>query len=282
MFSSIPSPSSGSFDLGPLTLRAYGLMIALGVLVAVWLMAKRFEQRNLNPEHASGIAMWLVPAGLIGARAYHVATDWRRFEGDWIRALKIWEGGLGILGGLIFGVGAAIFYCRQKELDLKTITDIVAPTLPLAQLIGRWGNYFNQELFGRPTDLPWGLEINLQNRPAGFQGEDTFHPTFLYESIWNVLVVFALLKIEKMKKIPAGFLLVAYFALYSIGRLWVEALRIDEATQWGGIRINIWIFGIVAVVSISTVFLGRKFRFGQIQETLDDKVKVEPNEPSQD
>jgi len=256
-------------------------MIALGVIAAVWLMAKRFEQKNLNPEHASGIAMWLVPAGLVGARAYHVATDWQRFEGDWVRAIKIWEGGLGILGGLIFGVGAAVFYCRQKELDLKTITDIVAPTLPLAQLIGRWGNYFNQELFGRPTDLPWGLEINLQNRPAGFQGDHTFHPTFLYESIWNVLVVFALLKIEKMKKIPTGFLLVAYFALYSIGRLWVEALRIDEATQWGGIRINIWIFGIVAVVSITTLFFGRKFSLHQTQETLDGKVKVVTDEPNQ-
>ncbi len=281
MFSSIPSPNSGSFDLGPLTLRAYGLMIALGVIAAVWLMAKRFEQKNLSPDHASGIAMWLVPAGLVGARAYHVATDWRRFEGDWIRAIKIWEGGLGILGGLIFGVGAAVFYCRQRELDLKTVTDIVAPTLPLAQLIGRWGNYFNQELFGRPTDLPWGLEISLQNRPAGSQGEDTFHPTFLYESIWNVLVVFALLKIEKMKKIPTGFLLVAYFALYSIGRLWVEALRIDEATQWGGVRINIWIFGIVAVASITTLFFGRKFTLDQTQETLDDKVEVVTDEPNQ-
>ncbi len=281
MFSSIPSPSSGSFDLGPLTLRAYGLMIALGVIAAVWLMAKRFEQRKLNPEHASSIAMWLVPAGLVGARAYHVATDWRRFEGDWIGAIKIWEGGLGILGGLIFGVGAAVLYCRQKELDLKTVTDIVAPTLPLAQLIGRWGNYFNQELFGRPTDLPWGLEINLQKRPAGFQAEETFHPTFLYESIWNLLVVFALLKIEKMKKIPKGFLLIAYFALYSIGRLWVEALRIDEATQWGGIRINIWIFGIVAIASITTLFLGKKSRFGQTQETLDDRVEVVTDELNQ-
>ncbi len=280
MFLSIPSPSSGSFDLGPLTLRAYGLMIALGVLAAVWLMAKRFEQKSLNPEHASAIAMWLVPAGLVGARAYHVVTDWRRFEGDWIRAIKIWEGGLGILGGLVFGVGAAVFYCRQKELDLKTVTDIVAPTLPLAQLIGRWGNYFNQELFGRPTDLPWGLEINLQKRPAGFQSEDTFHPTFLYESIWNLLVVFALLKIEKMKKLPSGFLLPAYFALYSIGRLWVEALRIDEATQWGGMRINIWIFGIVAVASIASIFFGRKNSYGQTQETVDDvatKVGEESN-----
>ena len=281
MFSSIPSPSSGSFDLGPLTLRAYGLMIALGVIAAVWLMAKRFERKNLNPEHASGIAMWLVPAGLVGARAYHVATDWQRFEGDWIRAIKIWEGGLGILGGLIFGVGAAVLYCRQRELDLKTVTDIVAPTLPLAQLIGRWGNYFNQELFGRPTDLPWGLEISPQNRPAGFTGEDTFHPTFLYESIWNVLVVFALLKIEKMKKIPTGFLLVAYFALYSIGRLWVEALRIDEATQWGGVRINIWIFGIVAIASITTLFFGRKFSLDRTQEMLDERVEVVTDEPNQ-
>ena len=277
MLSSIPSPSSGSFDLGPITLRAYGLMIALGVLAAVWLMAKRFEQRKLDPEHASAIAMWLVPAGLVGARAYHVATDWRRFQGNWGSALKIWEGGLGILGGLIFGVGAAILYCRRKDLDIKTVTDIVAPALPLAQLIGRWGNYFNQELFGKPTNLPWGLSIDPQKRPINYQGEDTFHPTFLYESLWNLLVIFVLLKIEKMKILPKGFMLVAYFLLYSIGRLWVEALRIDEATQLGGIRINIWIFGIVAISSIGLMIIGVKrnsaFSKGKTNSNFKDDAK---------
>ena len=132
-----------------------------------------------------------------------------------------------------------------------------------------------------PTNLPWKLFIPLKFRPEIFSAQDYFHPTFLYESIWNVLVVFALLKIEKMKKIPTGFLLLAYFALYSIGRLWVEALRIDEATQWGGIRINIWIFGIVAVASITSLFFGRKFSLHQTQESLDGKVKVVTDEPNQ-
>ncbi|HJM28728.1 MAG TPA: prolipoprotein diacylglyceryl transferase [Acidimicrobiales bacterium] len=267
MLSSIPSPSTGSFDLGPFTLRAYGLMIALGVIAAVWFMAKRFQQDGMNPDHASGIAMWLVTAGLVGARAYHVATDWRRFEGNWINAIKIWEGGLGILGGLIFGVGAAIMYCHQKDLDLRRVLDVIAPTVPLAQLIGRWGNYFNQELFGRPTNLPWGIEIDARHRPVTYQEDATFHPTFLYESIWNLLVIFALLKIERKKKLPTGFLLIAYFGLYSIGRLCVEAIRIDEATQLGGIRINIWIFGIVAIASITAICAG-------IRTNQDEKQKI--------
>ena len=132
MLMSIPSPSSGSLDLGPITLRMYGFMIALGVIAAVWLMGKRFMSKGINPDHASGLAMWIVPAGIIGARAYHVITDWRRFEGNWGEAVQIWRGGLGILGGVIFGLVAAFFYCRKHELDIKEVMDGVAPALALA------------------------------------------------------------------------------------------------------------------------------------------------------
>ncbi len=258
MLMSIPSPSSGSLDLGPITLRMYGFMIALGVIAAVWLMGKRFMSKGINPDHASGLAMWVVPAGIIGARAYHVITDWRRFEGNWGEAVQIWRGGLGILGGVIFGLVAAFFYCRKHDLDLKEVIDVVAPALALAQCIGRWGNYFNQELFGRPTNLPWGLQIDQRKRPIEYVAEDTFHPAFLYESLWNALVVLILIKLGKSGKLPSGLLMAAYFAFYSIGRLWIEALRIDEATNIAGLRVNIWVFTAVLISSISFVVLKTK------------------------
>ena len=254
MFSSIPSPSSGSLDLGPLTLRGYGLMIALGVLAAVWLTAKRFTDRSLSADHAAGIAMWGVPAGIIGARFYHVITDWGRFSGNWGEAFKIWKGGLGILGGVIVGYLAAMIYCKRANLDLRTAMDVVAPAIPLAQMIGRWGNWFNQELYGRPSELPWALEIDPENRPVQHLEQATFHPTFLYESLWNLMVVLALIKIDRMKKLNTGMLFIVYLALYSIGRIWVEALRIDEATKIAGLRVNIWVFALLLLLSLGLLF----------------------------
>ena len=253
---SIPSPNSGSIDLGPITLRMYGFMIALGVIAAVWLMGKRFMSKGINPDHASGLAMWIVPAGIIGARVYHVITDWKRFEGNWDEAIQIWNGGLGILGGVLFGIAVAFLYCRKHDLDIKEVMDGVAPALALAQCIGRWGNYFNQELFGRPTNLPWGLEIGQRKRPIEYAAEDTFHPAFLYESLWNALVVFMLIKLGKTGRLSSGLLMVAYFAFYSIGRLWIEALRIDEASNLAGLRINIWVFTVVFIVSAVILFVG--------------------------
>lgn len=254
MFSSIPSPSSGSLDLGPLTLRGYGLMIALGVLAAVWLTAKRFVDRSLSADHAAGIAMWSVPAGIIGARFYHVITDWGRFSGNWGEAFKIWKGGLGILGGVIVGYLAAMIYCKRANLDLRTVMDVAAPSIPLAQMIGRWGNWFNQELYGRPSELPWALEIDPENRPVQHLEQATFHPTFLYESLWNLMVVLVLIKIDRMKRLTAGMLFIVYFALYSIGRIWVEALRIDEATKIAGLRVNIWVFSLLLLLSLTLLF----------------------------
>ena len=254
MFSSIPSPSSGSLDLGPLTLRGYGLMIALGVLAAVWLTAKRFVDRSLSADHAAGIAMWSVPAGIIGARFYHVITDWGRFSGNWGEAFKIWKGGLGILGGVIVGYLAAVIYCKRANLDLRTVMDVAAPSIPLAQMIGRWGNWFNQELYGRPSELPWALEIDPENRPVQHLEQATFHPTFLYESLWNLMVVLVLIKIDRMKRLTAGMLFIVYFALYSIGRIWVEALRIDEATKIAGLRVNIWVFSLLLLLSLGLLF----------------------------
>ncbi len=225
-------------------------MIALGVLAAVWLAGKRFSDRSLSADHAAGMAMWGVPAGIVGARIYHVITDWGRFSGNWGEAFKIWKGGLGVLGGILVGYLAATIYCKRANLDLKTAMDVIAPSIPLAQMIGRWGNWFNQELYGRPTDLPWALEIDPENRPTRHIEEATFHPTFLYESLWNLMVVMILIKVDRMRRLSKGMLFIVYFVLYSIGRLWVEALRIDEATELAGLRINIWVFSCLLLVCL--------------------------------
>jgi prolipoprotein diacylglyceryl transferase len=235
----------------------YGLMIALGVLAAVWLMGRRLAAAGHSPDHAAGMAMWAVPAGVVGARLYHVITDWRSFEGRWGDAFKIWEGGLGILGGVIAGAIAAVVYMRRHGLDPLETIDLAAPALPLAQAIGRWGNWFNQELFGKPTDLPWGLEIDSDHRPAEHIAEDTFHPTFLYESLWNIGVVVALLAIERTGRLRSGRLFAAYLGLYAMGRLWIEALRIDTATEVIGLRVNLWVFSVVLVAAAVVVFMGR-------------------------
>ncbi len=269
MLASIPSPSSGAIDIGPFTFRAYGLLIAAGVLAAVWLTAKRFAARGYDADHATGLAMWVVPAGLVGARLYHVITDWRRFEGRWGEAFEIWEGGLGILGGVIAGALAGVAYARRHDLPLGQMVDIAAPALPLAQAIGRWGNWFNQELFGKPTDLPWGLEIDRNERPDEYIGEETFHPTFLYESLWNIGLVLVLLRLDRARRLGPSGLFAAYLAGYSAGRLWIEAIRIDEASEIAGLRVNLWVFSILLVVSV--VWVIETWREG-----VDEPVAGEP------
>jgi prolipoprotein diacylglyceryl transferase len=254
---SIPSPSSGVLDVG-IEIRAYGVMIGLGVLAAVWLFAKRLPERGMSEEHAANIAMWAVPAGLIGARLYHVITDWRSFQGRWNEAFYIWQGGLGILGGIALGVAGGYVVMRRNNLRVLDVLDAAAPALPLAQAIGRWGNWWNQELYGKPTDLPWAVEIDEQHRVAGYQGEDTFHPTFLYESLWNLALVGFLLWVDRRKVLKRGRLFGLYVAGYSIGRLWIEALRIDTASKVAGLRVNLWVFGVVALLAIGYVLTGLK------------------------
>ena len=197
--------------------------------------------------------MWVVPAGLVGARAYHVITDWKSFRGNWGEAFEIWQGGLGILGGVIAGFIAGIAYARKHDLPLAAVADICAPAMPLAQAIGRWGNWFNQELFGRPSDLPWALEIDVEHRPARYVSDETFHPTFLYESLWNFGLFFLLLRIDRTRRLKPIGLFAGYLAGYSIGRLWIEAIRIDTASRLGGIRVNLWVFSVVLLISLVVV-----------------------------
>jgi prolipoprotein diacylglyceryl transferase len=250
LLASIPSPGSAALHIGPLQLRAYGLMIAIGVIVAVRLWGKRLTLIGVGgPDDASGIAVWAVPAGVIGARLYHVATEWDRFSERPADILKIWKGGLGIPGGILLGVIVGVWYARRRGLPLAPTLWAVAPALPLAQAIGRWGNWWNQELFGRPTGLPWGLEVDPDKvAAAGYAPGTLFHPTFLYESLWNLALTVVLIVVgRRIMDVRPGRLLAGYVIGYGVGRFWVEGLRIDPAKEGGGLRLNQWM-AIVLVV----------------------------------
>jgi prolipoprotein diacylglyceryl transferase len=241
LVAAIPSPPDNAIHLGPVQLRAYGLAIALGVIAAVTIARRRWAARGGDPADINGIAVWAVLAGLVGARAYHVLTDLDRFAGRWWHALAVWEGGLGIPGGLAAGVVAGVVVARRRGLPPAQLLDVVAPAIPVAQAIGRLGNWFNQELFGRPTNLPWGLRIDPDHRPAGYGDVVTYHPTFLYEALWNLALAALLIAWERRHPHQRpGRLFALYVAGYALGRLWVEALRIDPATRLLGVRVNIW------------------------------------------
>lgn len=254
LLGSIPSPSSNR--LGPL--HMYGLMIAIGVIAAVEMSRIRWRDRGGNPDDVYAIAFWAVPAGLVGARIYHVLTDWNRlYSGGrwWPEAFKVWNGGLGIPGGVLVGVGVGVWVAHRRGWRIGVGLDVVIPAIPLAQAIGRLGNWWNQELFGGPTSLPWGVEIDVKNRPLEYVGSTAFHPTFLYEMLWNLALCYLLVRIDRRRRLRPGNLLPLYVGGYFLGRLWIEAMRVDTATRIFGIRVNIWmsIIGIggavVAVVA---------------------------------
>ena len=253
LFGALPSPSANSLSIGPLELRAYGLMIALGALTAVAWSRRRHAARGGDPEDMSTIALWAVPAGLVGSRLYHVATDWRSFQGRWEDVPALWQGGLGIPGGLMAGVTVGVLVARRRGLSMAGAMDVMVPTIPVAQAIGRWGNWFNQEVFGRPTDLPWALEIDTAHRPSGYSEAATFHPTFLYEGLWNVVLAIFLVRIERRGVLRPGYLVGLWVFGYGLGRLWVEALRVDQASLIVGVRVNTWMalaaIGVGAVVT---------------------------------
>lgn len=255
ILASIPSPSSGSLHLGPLRLNAYGLMIALGVLVAVRIAGRRAETKGIaTMDDFVSIATWAVPAGVVGARVYHVATDWGRFDGHRWDMVKIWEGGLGIWGGVVLGVIVGAWRARVRGLDGLWVLSCAAPAIPVAQAIGRWGNWFNQELFGRPTSLPWALRVSARTAvEAGYPVGTTFHPTFLYESLGCLMLAWLLVRVESVLQPRRGRLLVWYAAGYTFLRFFVEGLRIDEAHHAGGLRLNQWVS--IAVFASAVAFL---------------------------
>jgi prolipoprotein diacylglyceryl transferase len=252
---SIPSPSDGTIELGPLTIHAYGMVIALGVVAGIWLFGRRLEARGAGTrDDATAVGMWGVLGGIIGARLYHVATSWDSFADDPLRIFAIWKGGLGIPGGIALGVAFGLYAAKRRGLDVPVAVTCITPGIPLAQAIGRWGNWFNQELFGGPTTLPWALEVSDETAiEAGYPPGTTFHPTFLYESLWNLALCGLLLWIDRRFKLRAGNLMGVYLIGYGIGRFWIEGMRIDPTSEVGGLRWNQWVA--LAMIVIGAVVL---------------------------
>jgi len=278
---SLPSPPGNAVHIGPLQLRAYGLAIALGVLAAVWIAQRRWARRGGDPNDISRLAVWSVLGGFVGARAYHVITDHQRFNGRWLHVFAVWEGGLGIPGGLAAGVLTGVFIARRRGLPVPQLLDVVAPAIPVAQAIGRLGNWFNQELFGRPTSLPWGLRISPDHRPPGFEHVATYHPTFLYEALWNLaLAGFLVLYERRRPNARPGRLFALYVAGYALGRLWVEALRIDPASRIAGLRVNIWTSIVTLVITVAWLVVTGHRTTRTEPEATDDQPDHHANNSS--
>ncbi|MEV7967582.1 prolipoprotein diacylglyceryl transferase [Sphaerisporangium sp. NPDC088356] len=241
---SFPSPSEGVWFLGPVPLRAYAFCIVLGVIAAVWIGERRWRARGGEPGTITDLAVWAVPFGLVGGRLYHVITDWQLYFGPDapnrpIDALYIWHGGLGIWGAVALGGVGVWIACRRRGISLSAVADTVAPGIAVAQAIGRWGNYFNQELFGGPTTLPWAVEID-PGRPGTIPGVTTYHPTFLYESLWDLALAGVLIWAGRRYGLRHARLFALYVAGYTLGRFWIEGMRVDPAHHILGLRLNQW------------------------------------------
>lgn len=257
MLLAFPTPSQSVLELGPITIHFYALCIIAGITVAIWLGDKRFHVQTLHAKSVvSEVAITAVPIGIIGGRIYHIISSPSAYfgvNGNPIGAIKIWEGGLGIWGAISLGlVGAFIRYRNlQKRLDLPpfaTFLDALAPGILLAQAIGRFGNWFNGELFGRPLDSWWALEVPTRFRPIGYSEFASFHPTFLYEAIWCTLIALALIIFGK--KWRPGQVFSAYVFSYCLGRLFIEIIRIDPAQTISGVRVNVWVSFVVGAVGL--------------------------------
>jgi prolipoprotein diacylglyceryl transferase len=260
IMNSIPSPDVSFIELGPLRIHFYALFILTGIVFALILTGARLRSRGSESGVALDVSLWAIPFGILGGRFFHVLThpnDYFFQGADLLAVFRIWEGGLAIYGALIFGSLGAFIGARQAGIRFTSYLDAVAPGVLLAQAIGRWGNYFNNELFGIPTDLPWGLEIASTNPayPAGLPDGVLFHPTFLYESIWSLIGVAILLAADRRFNLRWGKMLGLYLIYYSIGRVWVEAIRIDPSEIILGLRINIWsaILGIAVGLAIMII-----------------------------
>ena len=246
MIAYLPSPSQGVWHVGPVPLRGYAFAIILGVVAAVVIGERRWVARGGTKGAVADVAGVAVPFGLVGARIYHVVTSPSQYLDAPIEALYIWKGGLGIPGGILGGVIAGVIVCRRRGIRPGAMADAIAPAVPVAQAIGRVGNWFNQELFGKPTTLPWGLEIDPDN-PDAVPGAEAYHPTFLYEALWNLGVAGVVIWADRRWRLGHGRAFALYLALYALGRAWIEALRIDDAATFGGLRLNDYVAAAVFV-----------------------------------
>ena len=254
---SIPSPSSGNVHLGSLTIHMYGLMLLLGIASAIALTGIRWRQRGGDWDLVFRAAVWGVGFGIVGARVYHVATSWDEVPHTWWGPFAVWRGGLGVWGGIALGTLAGAYVVRRAGASVTLMMDCVAPGLLLAQGIGRLGNYFNQELFGKPTDLPWGLDIDLDHN-LGYPAGTTFHPTFLYELLWDVTGVALLLLVDRRFRIRPPALFSLYVAWYTFGRTFEELMRVDPSHHFLGERINFWV-SLVVFLGAAVAFVWLQF-----------------------
>ena len=268
MFASIPSPSWSSLSIGPIELRVYGFLIAVGVVLAIRRLGSGLERfKTGGSEAAASIGMWGVGAGLIGARLYHVVTEWDRFSGNLSEIPKVWHGGLGVPGGVLLGTIVGVLRARSFGISTAETLHAAAPAIPLAQAVGRWGNWFNQELFGRPTTLPWALRIDDDHLPAAYESGTTFHPTFLYESMWTLGLSLWLVRLSGSSRFAGSRLFALYVSGYGLGRLWIEGLRIDDASVIGGLRWNQWVA--IAAILGGLIYLAVTSSSGDSAEEVD-------------
>jgi prolipoprotein diacylglyceryl transferase len=243
----IPSPPTNGLHVGPLFVHAYGLAYALAVIAAVAITVRRWEAKGGKRKLVYEVALWGFPAGIIGGRLYFVATSWNEVPPHWWGPFAVWKGGLGIWGGIAAGTLAGLLVLRRRGANIPVFLDAAAPALLVAQAIGRVGNYFNQELFGGPTTLPWGLEISPAHRPLGYAQYASFHPTFLYELIWNLLLAGALIWLGRHRRVRAPGLFALYVAGYSLARIGEELLRVDPAHHILGLRLNFYVASILFI-----------------------------------
>jgi prolipoprotein diacylglyceryl transferase len=247
---SIPSPPSNGFHLGPLFAHYYGLCYAVGIAAAIWLTRRLWRERGGDPELVYVVALWGVPAGILGGRLYHDVTSWSEVPHNWWGWLAIWQGGLGIWGGIAGGVLGGVIPLHRRRASIPQFIDVAAPGILVAQAIGRIGNYFNQELFGGPTSLPWALQIAPAHRPAGYAQFATFHPTFLYELIWNLALAAALVWLLRRGHVRAPGIFALYVSGYAAFRIFEETLRVDPSSHLLGERLNFWVASAITLLGL--------------------------------
>ncbi len=256
---SIPSPGTGTLDLGPLTIHMYGLTLLAAIAVAIWITGTRFVNRGGDWDLIFRCAVWGVGAGIVGARLYHLATSWNEVPDEWWGPFAIWKGGLGVWGGVAAGCLVGGIIAKRAGADTWLLADCLAPGLLVAQAVGRIGNWWNQELYGKPTDLPWGLEIDAVNRPLASIDQAIYHPAFLYEALWNLFAAALLVYVieRRFKPRPPG-LFALYIALYSFGRFWIELVRVDAANHILGLRVNTWVSGLMCIAGLVWFWLSQR------------------------
>ena len=287
---SLPSPVQAVWHLGPLPVRAYALCIIAGIVLGVLIAERLWRAKGGRPDLVADVAVWAVPFGVVGARIYHVITSPQAYfgeGGDPVRALYVWEGGLGVWGAVALGAVGAWIGARRAGYRLAPLADAMAPGVLVAQAVGRLGNWFNNELYGRATDLPWGLRIHSWDDAAGraLRGADgepvvlgTFHPTFLYELLWCLAAAAVLVAAQRRWRLVDGQVVALYVVLYTSGRLWIEMLRVDEANRILGVRVNVWVSAIVLLVALAVLVRSRRRNPGLREQLLRDPAAAPPGQ----